>query len=201
MTTARAALPLLVLSCLAAPAAAQGPGPYLRVSLGAARVEAPGDRFQTEPVAQPSAALGIGPGGGRSVELRAAWLRTETTERIPDGAPRGDAPSTVGIRALQLGAAVQNRLPFPGERVYPVVALGASWTSVVDTWESDTPQESRRTSVWGADASAALVARLAGPASLVARGGYRFAGDGDGRPVRTIGLSGAFADVGLQLGL
>lgn len=195
---ARVCVPLLVLSCLAAPAAAQASAPYLRLSLGAARVEAPGERFRTPAVVQPSAALGIGVGGGGSVELRAAYLRTETTERA---APRGDAPYTIGVRAVQLGAGYQARLPFTGERVHPVVGVGASWTSVTDSWASDTPEESRRASVYGADASAGLVARLAGAASLVVRGGYRFTEDGAERYARAIGLSGAFADVGLQLAL
>jgi hypothetical protein len=79
------------------------------------------------------------------------------------------------------------------------VGVGASWTSVTDTWASDTPEESRRASVYGADASAGLVARLAGAASLVVRGGYRFTEDGSDRYARAIGLSGAFADVGIQL--
>jgi hypothetical protein len=194
---ARVSVPLLVLSCLAAPAAAQASGPYLRLSLGVARVEAPGERFRTPAVAQPSAALGMGVVGG-SVELRAAYLRTETTERATW---RGDAPHTIGVRAVQLGAGYQARLPFPGERIHPVVGVGASWTSVTDTWASDTPAESRRASLYGVDASAGLVARLAGAASLVVRGGYRFTEDGADRYARAIGLSGAFADVGLQLAL
>ncbi|HET6568718.1 MAG TPA: hypothetical protein VFG50_12190 [Rhodothermales bacterium] len=109
-----------------------------------------------------------------------------------------DAPYTIGVRAVPLGIAYQYRLPSLAERVHPLVSTGLMWAHVVDTWQSDTPAESQSASVYGLEASAGLAAQLIGGTFIVARGGYRAIRSTGDRYFRSIGLSGPFADIGLQ---
>lgn len=195
----RIAVPLLLLACLATPAAAQRTGPYLRLSVGAARVDAPAEQFRLDRVVQPSFAVGYAPSGRHAIELRAGYVEAEVTETLPEGAVV-EAPTTIGVRAVPLALAYQLRLPFPGSRLTPLASAAATWTRVTDTWRSDTPEEDHSTFLFGFDAGAGVEARLTGRTSVVARGGYRFTKDADDRYFRGIGLSGAYADVGVQIG-
>lgn len=186
---------VLLLTVLGGHAPAQGAGPYAGATLGVTQLQAPGPRFARPSATVPAAVLGYATRRGPFVEGRVAWLRDETTE------PRGDneAPYTIGLRATLVEASVGYRPT--GLRlgpVQPVASIGAVWARVVDSWQSDTPEEQQRSTVPGVSAAVGLEAALGRGVALRTRGSYRHMRNSTDRPVRYIGLRGTAWEVGLQ---
>ena len=209
----RCAVSLLSLAVVAAPAAAQS-SRYVRLTLGSAALQPAGARFPSPGrVSAPALAVGYVSPRGHGVELRVSRMSAETMEFVyptigndgqattpPSICCGGEAPYTVGVTAtpVELGYFYQPSLL--GGALRPRVGVGGVAAHVVDRWRSDTPTEHSGSWELGASASAGLAVRIAGPASLVANGGYQRFSDAGSRPARHVGLSGRRLGVGLELG-
>ena len=196
----RCAVSFLSLVVVAAPALAQS-SRYVRVTLGSAALQAAGAQFPSPGnVSAPALAVGYVSARGHGVELRASRLRVETMQYVYPTVCCGEAPYTIGVTATPVELGYFYQPSFLGAVLRPRVGVGAIAAHVVDRWRSDTPTERSRTWELGASASAGLAVRVAGPASVVASGGYQRFSDAADRPARHVGLSGRRLGVGLELG-
>lgn len=202
-------LALLVMASLSEGAAAQETGgqsrpflQYARAGVGVTSMEAPREEFPIQPVLERSFSLGFSLGARQVLELSVGFLRSETTEDWPDDPEviLGEAPYTVSLRAIPVEATIQRR--FSSLRVggvEPVAGLGMSWTAVKDTWQSDTPAESSRSSVFGGTAVAGIQTTVFDRVSAVIQGQYRTAVYSKERFVQAIELGGFSVRTGLQV--
>ena len=196
----RCAVSFLSLVVAAVPARAQS-SRYVSVSFGSSPVETPGPQFPApESGIRPTLAIGYVSARGHGVELRASRLRVETMQYVYPTVCCGEAPYTVGVEATPLELGYFFQRSFLGGALRPRVGVGAIAAHVVDRWHSDTPTESATAWQFGASASAGLAVRIAGPASVVASGGYQHFSESADRPARHVGLSGRRLGVGLELG-
>lgn len=189
---------VLALLCCAGPALAQRPQPYVRVSAGATGLQAPSaGEFTLHGAFEPAATLGLVWHGVHGIELSVGRIAASTTENWR-GASQGEAPYTIGVTTVRLGLAYVLTPVLRRSPVRPVLTIGGEWLPLRDSWRSDTPEESQRSFARAAVAVLGARADVAGPVSVVLRGGYRAAASASGRYSRGIGLSGPFADLGLQ---
>lgn len=154
------------------------------------------------PALEPSVALGIALGDPHVLGIDVGYLRSKTTEEWPDDPDvfPGPAPYTVSLRAIPIEVTYRYHLPMLRVGgLQPVVGVGPNWMLVTDTWESDTPAESRRTSVFGGTALVEIQLPVVGRLSAVVHGQYRWTVEPEERYPRAVGLDGFSAQGGLQV--
>ena len=196
----RCAVSFLSLLVVAAPARAQS-SRYVRLTLGSAALQAASAQFPSPGnVSAPALALGYVSARGHGVELRVSRMSVETMQYVYPTVCCGEAPYTVGVTATPLELGYFYQPSFLGGVLRPRVGVGGVAAHVVDRWRSDTPTEHSRAWELGASASAGLAVRIAGPASVVASGGYQRFSDSADRPARHLGLSGYRLGAGIELG-
>jgi hypothetical protein len=173
-----------LLLLLTGPAHGQGP---IRAGLFVDRVPVSG--FTDTSVTHVSVMAGISLTPCHALEL--AVGRLEDTMTDPDWTPsQGEAPLQVGLEAFPVQASYVLTVPAPGFPVRPVLSIGGDWASVTDSYQSDTPRESVRSSLLGIHFGAGLRAAFRERVWLALGGEYRFFQENDARPARSLELDG-----------
>ena len=166
---------------------------YARVGLEVAQVQPPRAEFALSAARHPSLTLGQAFTDRHAIELRLNRITAEGTEPSRPGV---EAPYTIAVRAtaVDLGYIYRKQLG----RFEPRMGAGFLWIPVSYSWQSDTPTETARTSLFGIISSFAVAIQLPGPFSAVGRAAYQHAGEA--RSPTRIGLSGVRLEGGLELG-
>jgi hypothetical protein len=166
---------------------------FAQLSFGATRLQPPGADFTLPLVRHTTFSLGRLLNDRHGIEVRLSRFDIETTQPRE---PSAESGTTVGIRATSAELGYFYRLSALGI-IQPRVGLGIAWIPVRNWWQSDTPRETERRSVYAMTPSLAFDIPLAGPFALELRSGYQLAGQA-GSPGR-IGLTGFHVAGGVQL--
>ena len=103
---------------------------------------------------------------------------------------QGEAPYTVGFEAYPVQLSYVLFVPNLIRPVQPFFRIGGDWVRLKDTYRSDTPEESFKTSFLGGHTGAGIRAML-GPFLWCSIGGeYRVFREDHGRPPLAINLNG-----------
>jgi hypothetical protein len=180
-------------------ASAQWSGAYVGYSVGRTDLDAPSESFpEVGDVRLRWVEAGWVTRLGLSLDARGTHFRESTRSYPAPGVPQPEAPTTVGVRATLVEGGIGYRPPLLRfGPLRPLVGVGLTWARVVDSWESDTPEERRTTNLAGANASAGVEAGL-GPFALVGRATYRALSE-DRRPGLHIGIDRFSWDAGVRL--
>ena len=122
-------------------------------------------------------------------ELAIGYLEESQTQG--DWSPsQGEAPYRVGIEANPVQLSYVLSFPNPGLPVQPYFRIGGNWVRLTDTYRSDTPEESARTSLFGGHSGVGLKAML-GPYVRISVGAeYRAFQEDEARPPLAIDMDG-----------
>jgi hypothetical protein len=180
---------------------AQTVGPYIGITYGGTWLTSSGPGFAEPSPSVATALVGFIRRRGLGVEARVSRFDCAVTQASPGPLP-DDAPYTIGVRSTILEANIGYRMAaLRVGPVQPAVSVGAQWARVVDTWQSDTPEEQSRASLPGLTAAVGLEAALSRHFALVGRGSYRKFLASSARPERHLGLRGPMWEVGMRVNL
>lgn len=182
---------------LAAQEMTEAPGPLrARVALYLAEVTPPRGAFSMNRAAQGEVALGWKVDGRHSVELGVGYLQREETEEW-GGPAAGEVSLRVSARAFPVRVSYLLSLPVSIAWFRPFVSGGVDWFPVTDRWQSDTPAQKHRSSLWGVHLFLGLEFPLGRTGLLDVRAGHRCLTEGDRRPGSSVGLEGYVMGVGV----
>jgi len=132
-------------------------------------------------------------------EVRVSRLHVVVTEAVSD-ARFPEAPYTIGLRATLVEASLGYRpAALRLGPIQPVASAGVLWALVVDSYQSDTPEEQLRSFSTGLSAATGVEARLGRRVTLTGRGSYQHLRGSSTRPARAVGLSGLAWEIGIRV--
>ena len=159
----------------------------------------PGPAFGRTSPPVTAVALGYLAPSGVGGEVRVSRLHVVVTEALP---PRmfPEAPYTIGLRATIVEASLGYRpAALRLGLLQPVASAGVLVALVVDSYESDTPEEQLRSYSTGLSAATGVEARLGRRVTLTGRGSYQHLRASSTRPARAVGLSGLAWEIGIRV--
>jgi hypothetical protein len=165
-------------------------GAYARGGFEVAQIHFPRSQFPLSSANYPSVAFGHVFRGSQAIEARLNRIDARSTEP-------GREAYTIEVRAtaVELGYLYRQELRGPVEAR---AGVGLLWIPTTYTWQSDTPAETARASLFGVSPSAGVALRLPGSFRLVGRAAYQLAHE-ERSPVR-VRLNGFRLEGGLEFG-